>query len=362
LSGGNDPNNSLDSSERQACPERRRKRSDRDHRRSCMRVGVVGAGFIGVVHLSAYANIFEAEVVGVADAVPETAATGAAIVGARPYKSYEELVAAEDVEVVDICLPTAYHRDLALKAAQDGKHVFIEKPLARNLEDAEAIMEAFSEGGPRLFVGHVVRFFPEYARIKAMIDAGEIGTVGVVRTSRRSPFLTGWNDWYADWRMSGGVLLDLVIHDFDFLRWSLGEVDRVYARGVLGREFNRLDYALVTLRFEGGAIAHVEGQWGYPGPFNYSIEVAGSRALVAVDSTAPAPVRLLGESTGSSESPDVTAGRSPFQDELEHFLRSITTGEEPIVGPRDAYEALRIGLAATESATSGRPVAPRGLA
>lgn len=324
-----------------------------------MRVGVVGAGFIGAVHLSAYANMPDVEVVCVADALPETAAAGAAIVGARPYASYEELVAAEDVEVVDICLPTAFHRDVALKAARDGKHVIVEKPLARSLEDAEAIIGAFSDGGPRLFVGHVVRFFPEYARIKAMIDAGELGTVGVARTSRRSPFLTGWNDWYADWRISGGVLLDLVIHDFDFLRWSFGEVERVYARGVLGREYNRLDYALVTLRFSGGAIAHVEGQWGYPGPFNYSIEVAGSRALVAVDSTEPAPLRLLGGAKGTGESPDVAVGKSPYQTELEHFLRCIATGEEPIVGPRDAYEALRIGLAATESATTGLPVTLR---
>lgn len=324
-----------------------------------MRIGVVGAGFIGAVHLSAYANMPEADVVGVADAWPETAARGAAVVGARPYASYEDLVAAEDVEVVDICLPTTYHRDLALKVARDGKHAIVEKPLARNLEDAEAVIEAFSGEGGRLFVGHVVRFFPEYARIKALIDAGELGTVGVARTSRRSPFLTGWNDWYADWRMSGGVLLDLVIHDFDFLRWSLGEVERVYARGVLGREYNRLDYALVTLRFAGGAIAHVEGQWGYPGPFNYSVEVAGSDALVTVDSTEP--VQLLGAATDSGESPDVTTGKSPFQTELEHFLRCITTGEEPIVGPRDAYEALRIGFAATESAKTGRPVALGGL-
>ena len=321
-----------------------------------MRVGVVGAGFIGAVHLGAYANIPEAEVVGVADARPEIAAAGAAVVGARPYASYEELVAAEDVEVVDICLPTAYHRALALKAAQDGRNAIVEKPLARNLEDAEAIIDAFSGVGGRLFVGHVVRFFPEYAKIKAMIDAGELGTVGVVRTSRRSPFLTGWNDWYADRRMSGGLLLDLVIHDFDFLRWSLGEVERVYARGVLGREYNRLDYALVTLRFAGGAIAHVEGQWGYPGPFNYSIEVGGSRALVSVDSAEPAPVELLGGAIGAGESPDVAVGKSPYQTELEHFLHCITTREESLVEPRDAYEALRIGLAATEAATTGRPV------
>jgi UDP-N-acetylglucosamine 3-dehydrogenase len=194
-----------------------------------MRVGVIGAGFIGAIHLDAYANMPEVEVVGVADARPESATAGAAIVGAHAYPSYEELVAAEDVDVVDVCLPTAYHRELALRAARAGKHVILEKPIARTLEDAQAIVEAFSDTHQRLFVGHVVRFFPEYQRIKAMVDEGDLGTVGIVRTSRRSPFLRGWNDWYADWRMSGGVLLDMLIHDFDFLRWALGEVERLYA-------------------------------------------------------------------------------------------------------------------------------------
>jgi predicted dehydrogenase len=321
-----------------------------------MKLGLVGAGFMGGVHLNAYAGIPEVEVVGVADARPENAAAAATLVGARPYASYEELVAAEEVEVVDVCLPTPFHRELSVKAAADSKHVILEKPIARTLEDAAEILEAFSGGGQRLFVGHVVRFFPEYVAIKAMLDAGELGTVGVVRTSRRSPFLTGWNDWYADWRASGGVLLDLVIHDFDFLRWTLGEVERVYARGVLGREYNRLDYALVTLRFAGGAIAHIEGHWGYPGAFNYRIEVAGSRALVTADSTEPAQLELLRGPMAPDAPPSVVAGKSPYQAELEHFAHCITTGEEPVVDARDAYEALRIGLATTESVLTGKPV------
>ena len=324
-----------------------------------MKVGVIGAGFIGAIHLDAYAKMPEVEVVGVADARPETATASAAIVGAHAYPSYEELIAGEEVDVVDVCLPTAYHRQLALRAAREGKHVILEKPISRTLEDAEAIIEAFSTSSSthqRLFVGHVVRYFPEYQRIKVMVDAGDLGTLGIVRTSRRSPFLTGWNDWYADLRISGGMLLDLLIHNFDFLRWTLGEVERLYARGVMGREYYRLDYALVTLRFASGAIAHVEGQWGYPGEFNYSIEVAGSRALVVADSTQPGSVQLLGGTTGSGESPDILTGKSPFQTELEHFIHCIATGEESLVGPDDAYEALRIGLAATESVVSGKPV------
>ena len=319
-----------------------------------MRVGLVGAGFMGGVHLNAYAGIPDVEVVGVADARVEAAVAGAEMTGARPYASYEDLVAAEDVEVVDVCLPTALHRDLALRAAGEGRHVILEKPIARTMEDAQQILGAFSEDGPRLFVGHVVRFFPEYVGIKQKIDAGDLGTVGVVRTSRRSPFLLGWNDWYADWRVSGGVLLDLVIHDFDYLRWTLGEVERVYARGMLGREYNRLDYVLATLRFESGAIAHVEGHWGYPGPFNYSIEVAGSDALLTVDSTEPASLQLIGGDP--EETPDLASGESPYAKELEHFIHCIATGKEPIVKAQDACEALRIGLAATESVLTGEPV------
>ena len=94
-----------------------------------MRVGLVGAGFMGGVHLNAYAGIPEVEVVGVADARVEAAVAGAEMVGARPYASYEELVADEDVEVVDVCLPTAFHRDLAVKAAGEGRHVILEKPI-----------------------------------------------------------------------------------------------------------------------------------------------------------------------------------------------------------------------------------------
>jgi UDP-N-acetylglucosamine 3-dehydrogenase len=309
---------------------------------------------MGGVHLNAYASIPEVEVVGVADANRASAVAGAALVGGRPYASYDELVAAEDVEVVDVCLPTAYHKDLALKAAGEGRHVILEKPIARTIEDAGEILDAFSGGSSRLFVGHVVRFFPEYVGIKDKIEAGELGTIGVVRTSRRSPFLRGWNDWYADWRVSGGVLVDLLIHDFDFLRWTLGDIERVYARGVQGREYNRLDYALVTLRFEDGAMAHVEGHWGYPGPFNYSIEVAGSRAILTTDSTEPATLDLVGGS--SAEAPDLASGKSPYERELAHFIRCIATGEEPVVKPEDAYEALRISLAATESIVKGRPV------
>lgn len=321
-----------------------------------MKVGLVGAGFMGSTHLAAYAEMADVEVVGVADPNERSAASAASSAGARPYPSYEAMVAAEDVEVVDACVPTAMHRDLALRVAEDGKHLFLEKPIARTLEDAGEIISAFDGSDGRLFVGHVVRFFPEYVGIKAMVEAGDLGEVGVVRTSRRSPFLRGWMDWYADWRQSGGVLVDLVIHDFDFLRWCFGEVERVYARGVAGREYNRLDYALATLRFGGGQIAHVEGHWGYPAPFEYAIEVAGSEGLLTVNSTEAPALRLLQGADVADGSPATAVGKSPYRAELEHFVRCLRTGEEPVVDGHDAYQALRVSLAAVESARTGEPV------
>jgi predicted dehydrogenase len=320
-----------------------------------IRVGVVGAGFMGSVHLEAYRGISGVEVVGVADARPDVAAAGAAPFGARTYASYEEMAAVEEIDVVDVCLPTPFRREATEQVARHGHDMILEKPLANTLEDAAAILDAVAASGSRLFVGHVVRFFPEYVRVREMVHSGELGSVGVVRTSRRSPFLRGWNDWYADRRASGGVLLDLVIHDFDFLRWCFGPVERVFARSVAGNEYNRVDHALVTLRLGTGEICHVEGQWGYPGAFNYSMEVAGSRGLVTVDSTEPGPLRLH-RAGAPEEPPSVPVGGSPYASELEHFVRCLETGEEALVSPADAYEAVRVSVAAIESARSGRPV------
>jgi predicted dinucleotide-utilizing enzyme len=146
-----------------------------------MRVGLVGAGFMGGVHLNAYADIPEVEVVGVADARVEAAVAGAKMVGARPYASYDELVVAEDVEVIDVCLPTAFHRDLAVRAAGEGKHVILEKPIARTMEDAQEILETFSELAP--------------ASSSAMLSVSSPSTLG---SSRRStPGSSGPSGWSA---------------------------------------------------------------------------------------------------------------------------------------------------------------------
>ncbi len=196
---------------------------------------------------------------------------------------------AEHIDIVDVCVPTFLHKSYVMKAADAGKHVICEKPLARSLEDAREMLDYCREKDVRLFVGHVLRFFPEYREAKALVDQGAIGDVAVVRTTRGGGFPMAWNNWYADFQNSGGLVLDMIIHDFDFLRWCFGEVERVYAKSLFGRGHYGMDYALVTLRFASGVIAHVEGTWAHES-FSMKFELAGKSGIIDYDSASDQPL------------------------------------------------------------------------
>src|SRR5690606_34833090 len=180
------------------------------------------------------------------------------------YASYADMLEQSGCEVVSITAPSNAHKALAIEAAKAGKHVICEKPIALTLEDAAEMIEICAEHGVRLFVGHVVRYFPEFMRIKSKIGEGLIGRPGVAHARRASMNPGDTRPWSKDDAQSGGVVLNLMIHDLDFLRWALGEVHSVCGRRVVHGE---VDYATATLRFESGAVANVEGYWGYPGSF-----------------------------------------------------------------------------------------------
>lgn len=325
-----------------------------------MRVGIVGAGTMGRVHGESHREAGH-EVVAVYDLRPEAREALARETGARPAESYEDLLGDPAVEVVDICLPTHLHREYVEAAARAGKHVICEKPIALSLADARAMIETCQAARVHLYIAHVVRFFPEYRRARELVLAGEVGRPGIIRTSRMGGFPAGWADWYAQPEQGGTVLVDLVIHDFDWLRWTFGEVERVYAKSLTGRTAERLDYALVTLRLASGAIAHVEGSWAHPG-FRYAFEIAGDAGVLEFDSARVQPLvvrpRQAGHGSGPAgvEVPESPLAESPYTTQLRHFARCIRGEEKPVVTAWDAYKALAISLAALESARTGRPV------
>lgn len=315
---------------------------------------------MGTVHADAYQRMADVQVAAVVD----TDETSAKILGEKlgvPYYSSidEAFGAASGVDIIDICLPTDQHVQAVKKAADGGIAVICEKPLARTLKEAEAVISYCKEKKVPLFVGHVLRFFHEYTHIKQQLDDDEIGKAGVVRTFRGGAFPVGKDNWYSDNQKSGGLLLDMVVHDFDFLRWCFGEVDRVYARGLYERVGQGIDYALVTLRFASGVIAHVEGSWAHEG-FSTAIEIAGKKGIIDYNASKDQALvfqpRTTVETKAQVEVPASAVKDTPYYLELRHFIDCMKENTEPKVTADDAYKAMEIALAAIESTKTKQPV------
>jgi myo-inositol 2-dehydrogenase / D-chiro-inositol 1-dehydrogenase len=325
-----------------------------------LRVGVVGAGFMGETHLAAWAA--EGNPAVVFDLEPTRAAAVAARTGAKVAGSLEELLGS--VDVVDVCTATHRHAEVAIAAARAGRHVICEKPLARTLADAEAIVGASADAGVRLFVAHVVRFFPEYAAAREQVVEGAIGEPAVLRLKRASFRPRHPPDhWFFDPARSGGMIVDLMIHDFDYARWVAGDVVAVHCRSVgVARPGLAIDHAIAILTHSSGAISQVTGSWAYPPPtFRTSLEIAGSHGLIEFDSAADPPIvsylqPLTGDQVGPVGLPASPLAEDPYRLELREFHRSILDGTPARVAAKDGLEAVRIALAADESASTGRVV------
>lgn len=325
-----------------------------------MRVGIVGAGSMGRVHAAAWARA-DADLVAISaepGTVPTELATG---VGARACATLDELLAA--VDVVDICVPTHHHHEVALAAAAAGRHVICEKPLARTSSQARDMIAACRTAGVQLHVAHVVRFFGEYVAAKRLVDRGAIGIPAVLRYSRSTYQPRGRaDDWFADPVRSGGLLLDLMIHDIDQARWIAGDVDTVYARSLARQRPDAgVDHCLAILRHHDGAITHLEASWAYPQPvFRTRFEIAGTTGVLDHDSDRDAPIRSVRAHTEAA--PDVPVpgspmAESPYATQLHSFLDVLRGEATPVVTAEDGLAALLVAEAAERSLQTSRPEA-----
>lgn len=327
-----------------------------------IRIGLIGSGSMAAVYADRINGLDTATVTAVAS--PNTAQEFAAehTPDATATNSAETLCREAELDAVAILSPTHLHREHCEIAAEHGLDIICEKPLARTMEDAHAIEDAVDDAGVRCMVAHVTRFFPEYATAKERIDAGEIGTPGVVRTQRAFGF-EGPRGWFSDHEKSGGVLLDLAIHDFDYLRWVLGEVERVFTRTSRWDD-GESESTVTMLRFESGAVGHCEA-WTVQGPsvpFTTSFEFAGDDGLIEYENDNTTPIELY-DADGHHVPRDPVGGDIPlredgYQKQLDAFVQCVETQEAPSIPVSEGIESLRISLASIESAKRGEPVSP----
>jgi predicted dehydrogenase len=325
-----------------------------------VRIGIIGAGGMGAVHAQAW-RAAGADVVGVYSKSLEAAQRLASVVGGTACSSAAELL--ERVDVVSICTPTPTHLEFTRLAASAGKHVVCEKPIALRVQDAQLMIAACQTAGVRLYIGHVVRFFPQYRLALETVLGGSLGDPGVIRLKRAAfqPRKASDN-WFLEESQSGGMIVDLMIHDFDYARAIGGRVERVFARSARAiKPDTPTDYALVTLRFACGAIGLVEGGWAYPqGVFRTGFDIACSDGLIEWSSDASSTALPFLENTVQDVSevglPLSILAEDPYVTQIKHVKQALETNTPFAVTPEDALEALRIALAVRQSLETGRVV------
>lgn len=313
-----------------------------------MRVGIAGSGFMARTHAEAYDGM-DYEIVGIASPSGPEGFIEELGLESKAHTDVEALCRDEKLDYLDICTPTHTHGGIVRTAADHGLDAFLEKPIAGTMGAAEEIRAVAEDAGIALGVGHVVRFLPAYRKAANL----EIGEPGVARARRLSPF-PDWGEWFADREKSGGLFVDLAIHDLDYLQWAWGEVERVFARRT--RE-ERAEHGFATLRFENGAVGYVEASWAQPESrtLTTELEFAGSEGMVEFESDEESPYC---EWTAEGETVESAFEKDGYRRELEAFADALQRNEAPPVGPDEAIDALRLALAAERSAEIGKPVEP----
>jgi predicted dehydrogenase len=327
-------------------------------------VAILGGGFMGATHAGNYAQLGDrVRVKWVCSRPSERAAKVADSLGAALTPELDDVLRDSEVDAGDVCLPTPHHRDVTERAFAAEKHVFLEKPIALTLEDADGIIAAAERSGKLFMVGLVLRFWPEYVELGRRVAAGELGRPRAVSTHRLSP-PADWNDWMADRNLSGGVPVDLLVHDFDQMNRLLGTPRSVLAREPLP------GHVLAAVEYD-GAEGVAEGSMQMPQsyPFSSSIRVAcESGAADYVFRAAPA------EDGGNIGAVDPSArglrlylagavpetiefeSIDPWGPEIRYFVECIEEDRQPDEGTGEqARAALLVALAANRSIESRRP-------
>jgi len=345
-------------------------------------VAIVGCGVISTAHLNAYEVIPDANVVAVCDVIESLAAQRAREYGIKAYyTSMEDMLRREDIDVVDVCVPTKFHAEVSIKALSEGKHVICEKPMASNLKQADEMIEAAEKSNRLLLIGQSNRFLPMVTVIKKVIASGKLGDLLLIRMAQR--FDNPYSKWAMNpkhpkyyWEYGGGPLIDSGVHGADLLNWMFKEDPKVvtaigttyppalpfftsanviveYPKGKCGViQVNRETQGypqyerFIEIFGEKGSI------WGYDNFYRQTILThAGTLNEIYYGKAPPDPIP-----TGHEPLVEYLPVVSEFYLELKTFIDVIKNKKEPPVKPEEARKALEVCIAAEISARSRKSV------
>jgi len=326
-------------------------------------IAIIGAGRIGKLHAENLAHrIKNARPAAITDVIVDAARQTANELQIPIVETdYKRVLADKTIDAVLICSSTNTHAQIIQEAAEAGKHVFCEKPVDLNLQRIQAVLECVEKSGVKFQVGFNRRFDVNFSRLKEKLSAGEIGTPHILRITSRDPAPPPLD--YV--KISGGIFLDMTIHDFDMARFLTGsEVVEVYAIGdaLIDPAFKQagdIDTAIITLKFENGVIGTIDNSRQAAYGYDQRVEIFGSKGMLQANNTTPDQVVLLNQQAVLASKPHyffLERYREAYVTEIQAFVDAVLNDTDPPVTGIDGLAPLKIGLAAKKSLAEERAV------
>jgi predicted dehydrogenase len=330
-----------------------------------VRIGIAGVGFMGVTHYKALQQVAGARVAALFTRDPKKLAGdwqnvrgnfGEAggvqdLSGLRRHDRLEAILDDPEIDLLDVCLPSYMHKEVTLQALQRGKHVLVEKPIALTVEDADEMVAAARSAGRLLMVAQVLRFFPEFAFVKECLEGGQYGALLGAHFKRiiSRPDWSGDN-WFDDPSKTGGPVIDLHIHDADFVQFLLGMPSAVFAAGVVAPN-GQVDYLVTQYLFDGNSacVTTASGALSQSGvPFEHGYDVYFERATLRYNSLTGQPVHLA--LADGAVSPLEITKPDAFVAELKAAVEAVESGKvPPTLTAESARNSLLLCLREAES-------------
>lgn len=327
-----------------------------------LNMGIIGAGRIGQVHAKSITyHIPQAKIVAVSDIYYEGAQKVAESLGIpNAYEDYHEILNNPEIDAVLICSSTDTHADIAVEAAEAGKHIFCEKPVDLTVAKIKKVIAAVEKAGVKLQIGFNRRYDHNFAEIKRLANDGKLGKLQTIKITSRDPEPPSID--YV--KVSGGIFLDMTVHDFDMARFIGGEVEEVYANAAVTvdeaiGEAGDVDTALIALKFKNGAIGVIDNCRKACYGYDQRLEVFGTGGQASAANDTPTNVSYINENGNMTDKPlyfFLERYMQSFTDEMTEFINAVQNDELTKTTVNDGLEALRLGLAAKLSVKEHRPV------